>query len=125
MFELKKQFYFEAGHVLIHHDGKCRRPHGHSYMLTVCLRTNTLIENGPKTNMVMDFADVSIIVKEMIVTYLDHHWLNDTLQCDSPTAEYIARWIYYHLKPKIPMLVAVSLNETSSSVVTFSEGEGL
>lgn len=121
MFELKKQFHFEAGHSLIHHDGKCRRPHGHSYMLTVCLKTEKLIESGPKTNMVMDFADLSVIVKEMIAVYLDHHWLNDTLQCESPTAEYIARWIYLYLKPKIPLLISVSLNETASSAVTYSD----
>ncbi len=121
MFELTKQFYFEAGHVLIHHDGKCSRPHGHSYRLTVRLRTNHLIDSGAKTNMVMDFADLSAIVKEMIDTYLDHHWLNDTLQSESTTAEFIARWIYHHLKPKLPDLVAISLNETSSAAVTYSE----
>lgn len=121
MFELTKQFTFEAGHMLAHHDGKCRRPHGHSYILTVRLRTEYLIQEGPKTNMVIDFADLSSIVKEMIFSHLDHHWLNDTLQSDSPTAEYIARWIYQYLKPKLPMLVAVSLNETASSAVTYSE----
>lgn len=119
MFELEKSFSFEAGHALCHHDGKCRRPHGHSYLLTVHLRAQELISDGPKCNMVMDFSDLSVIVKKMIDTHLDHHWLNDTLSSDSPTAEFIARWIFNYLKPQIPLLIAISLHETASSKVVY------
>lgn len=120
MFELEKTFSFEAGHSLSHHDGKCRGPHGHSYILTVRLRTEQLIHTGPKTNMVCDFYDISNIVKPMIVTYLDHKWLNDTLQSDSPTVEFISKWIYDYLEPFIPMLSAVTVYETATSKVTYS-----
>ncbi len=122
MFELEKSFHFEAGHALCHHDGKCRRPHGHSYILTVQLQADELIKDGPKRNMVMDFNDLTEIVKKMINSYFDHHWLNEKLQSDSPTAEFIAQWIYHHLKPQIPLLTAVSLHETATSKVTYRPG---
>lgn len=121
MFTLEKTYTFEAGHSLVHHDGKCRRPHGHSYILTVILSAQDLVDSGPKTNMVCDFDDISAVVKPMIKEFLDHHWLNDTLDTDSPTAEYICRWIYLYLKDKLPLLQSVSLNETATSKVTYSD----
>lgn len=121
MFELYKHFQFEAGHKLPLHKGKCSRPHGHSYKLTVKLQSNTLHDSGSSQNMVMDFADLSAIVDEMIETYLDHHWLNDTLECEAPTAEVIARWIFQYLKPHIPQLSMVTLNETSTAGVSYYE----
>jgi len=119
MFELEKSFTFEAGHSLIHHDGICREPHGHSYQVTVYITSESLVESGPKTNMVCDFGDITAIVKPMIEKYLDHKWLNDTLESDSPTSEFIAQWIYNYLKPKIPQLKAISVSETRTSKVTF------
>jgi len=121
MFEIEKLFTFEAGHDLIHHDGKCRHPHGHSYQLSVKIRSATLISSGPKTNMVMDFSDISKIVKEMIDKYFDHHWINKTLNTDSPTAEFMAKWIFDYLEPHLPGLYQVSLNETATSKVVFTK----
>jgi 6-pyruvoyltetrahydropterin/6-carboxytetrahydropterin synthase len=119
MFELKKIFTFEAGHSLLHHDGKCREPHGHSYILKVYIRRNELITSGPKTNMVLDFADLSAIVKPMIEHYFDHKWVNETLNTDSPTAEYMAKWIFDYLEPLLPNLHAVVLCETATSCVKY------
>lgn len=121
MFELKKSFHFEAGHQLVHHDGQCAHPHGHSYTLTIHVRSAGLIEEGPKKNMVIDFSTISEIVKPMIKTYFDHRWLNDTLETDSPSVEFMARWIYRYLKPKLQNLAAVTLNETATSQVTYTE----
>lgn len=119
MFYIEKTFSFEAGHVLTHHDGKCAEPHGHSYVLTVHLRSEELIAQGPKKNMLLDFQDICAIVKPMIVEYLDHQWLNKTLENDSPTAEFIAKWIFDHLKPKLSPLFAVTLFETATSKVYY------
>lgn len=121
MFELVKEFHFEAGHQLVHHDGKCSRPHGHSYVLVVTLRRNELETTGPKRNMVYDFGDVSVKVKSLIASHLDHHWLNETLDSDSPTAEFIARWIFNFLKPIIPYLYSVTIYETATSSATYTE----
>jgi 6-pyruvoyltetrahydropterin/6-carboxytetrahydropterin synthase len=119
MYSLEKKFTFEAGHSLLYHDGQCRDPHGHSYGLTIEIRSDQLHQEGPKKNMVCDFADLSKVVKPMIFEYLDHKWLNDTLECDSPTAEFIAKWIFDYLKPKLPHLYSVSVHETATSRATW------
>jgi 6-pyruvoyltetrahydropterin/6-carboxytetrahydropterin synthase len=119
-FEVEKIFSFEAGHLLDHHDGKCRHPHGHSYVLKVRLRTDALVKEGPQKNMVVDFSLISDIVKPMIKTYFDHQWLNTTLECDSPTAEYIAFWVYNYLEPLIPSLYSVTICETPSASATYT-----
>jgi 6-pyruvoyltetrahydropterin/6-carboxytetrahydropterin synthase len=119
MFELQKSYRFEAGHVLPQHDGKCAHPHGHSYELTVHLRSDSLVKSGPKVNMVMDFQEINYIVKPMIDKFLDHCWLNDSLQCEFPTSEFIAKWIYDYLIPHLPFLYAVTLSETPTSRVIY------
>lgn len=119
MFEIKKSYKFEAGHSLAYHDGKCKHPHGHSYLMTVHIAKKSLIPTGPKTNMVIDFGDISKVVKPMIEEYFDHRWLNETLKSDSPTAEFIAQWIYEYLQKELSDVVAVTVNETESSSVTY------
>lgn len=121
MFEIEKTFTFEAGHVLKHHDGKCAAPHGHSYRLSILLRGSSLIQTGPKTNMLIDFSDISALVRPMIFEFLDHRWLNDTLQSDSTTVEFIAQWIYNYLKPSLPLLYSVTLFETPNSKTTYTQ----
>lgn len=119
MFEIEKSFYFESAHTLTHHDGKCQHLHGHSYTLQVILASNKLISSGAKTNMVLDFDDISKLVKPMIKKYFDHHYLNETLNTDSPTSEFIAQWIYHHLKPSLPTLHSITIKETVNSRVTY------
>lgn len=48
-----------AGHRLRHHDGKCSRPHGHNYEVTVTV-TGSLTEDG----WVVDKGDVTAVVEE-------------------------------------------------------------
>lgn len=119
MYEIEKIFHFESGHVLIHHDGKCKHPHGHSYQLNVKIRSPKLIPSGPKTNMVMDFFDVNTIVKTMIKDYFDHKWLNDTLKTDSPTTEFMCKWIFDYLQPILPGIYQVTINETDFSGASY------
>jgi len=121
MFEITKSFRFDAGHVLTRHNGKCCRPHGHTYSLDITVRTKELQSTGSTTNMVVDFNDISNLVKPMIEAYFDHHWINDTLETDSPTVEFMAKWIYRHLKPQMPILHAVSLYETPTSKARYWE----
>ena len=120
MFEIIKKFRFEAGHQLQHHDGECRDPHGHSYQLLLTLRSKELNDSGPKINMVMDFKEIEEVVQPMIEKYFDHRWLNDTLETDSPTAEYMAKWIFDYLHSKLPALHSVSLCETETSKAIYT-----
>ena len=120
MFEIEKTFSFEAGHTLTQHDGKCKSPHGHSYIFKVAIRKNVLIPSGPKQGMVMDFHDMSAKVKPMIEKYFDHAWLNDTLETDTPTAEFIAEWIFKYLEKNLPGLYRVTVYETATSSASYS-----
>lgn len=122
MYELEKTFYFEAAHSLKYHDGKCRNMHGHSYILMVCIRAQSLQTSGPKVNMIMDFQDINNIVKPMIHQYLDHHCLNETLQSDSTTVEFVCKWIFDFLEPKIQGLYAITLYETATAKATYRKG---
>ena len=119
MFEIEKTYYFEAGHVLCHHEEKCSQPHGHSYVMKIKLRQEKLQSSGSQTNMVVDFYQISQAVKPMIEDYLDHRWLNDTLQTDSPTAEFIACWIFHHLEPFLPGLYSVTIFETPTCSASY------
>ncbi len=119
MFEIEKTFSFEAGHTLTHHDGKCKNPHGHSYVLKIALRKKALEPSGPKKGMVMDFGGISAHVKPMIEKYLDHAWLNTTLETETPTAEFIAEWIFKHLEKKLPGLYKVTIFETATSSASY------
>lgn len=132
MFTVTKSFKFEAAHQLAHHDGKCAELHGHSYELTVVLKSRDLqkpiltkdgYQPNPKENMMIDFGDISSIVKPLLTIFLDHKFLNETLQTDSPTAEFIAKFCFDNLKQRIPfpLLKAVKIKETDSTEVIYDE----
>jgi 6-pyruvoyltetrahydropterin/6-carboxytetrahydropterin synthase len=63
-----------TGHRLLHHDGKCSRPHGHNYELTVEVM-GTLTDEG----WVVDKGDITGIIDEW-----DHRFL---LQRGDPLVE--------------------------------------
>jgi 6-pyruvoyltetrahydropterin/6-carboxytetrahydropterin synthase len=48
-----------AGHRILHHDGKCSRPHGHNYQITVEV-SGRLTEEG----WVVDKGDVTDVIDE-------------------------------------------------------------
>jgi 6-pyruvoyltetrahydropterin/6-carboxytetrahydropterin synthase len=54
-----------TGHRILHHDGKCSRPHGHNYEVTVRV-TGELTDEG----WVVDKGDVTAVVDEW-----DHRFL--------------------------------------------------
>ena len=120
-FTLKKRFTFEAAHHLPHHDGKCRRLHGHSWVGWVEVKGIELQTSGPQAGMVLDFDCLSNTVKPMVERYLDHYCLNDSLELESPTSEAIALWVFRHLREEGLQLSAVTIEETCTSVCTYSE----
>ena len=105
--------------MLPKHDGKCRRLHGHSWVGRVVLQSEQLIDNGPKSGMVQDFGDVSQVLRSLVEDDLDHWYLNESTKLESPTSEELARWIFNELKAKLPLLVAVEIEETCTSACRF------
>jgi 6-pyruvoyltetrahydropterin/6-carboxytetrahydropterin synthase len=115
-----KRFRFEASHQLPLHEGKCRRQHGHSYVLEVTLRG--AISDGLRSShgMVMDFSDLSTVVKMVVVDRWDHQHLNDVVTV-YPTAENLAHEAFSLIEAGLEnrrdevRVVSVKLQETEGS----------
>lgn len=56
---------FDAAHRLPNHDGKCRRLHGHRYVVDVSMQ-GPLQQDGPKRGMVIDFSDVDDLLADIV-----------------------------------------------------------
>lgn len=68
-----KDFNFEMGHALDHHDGKCKHLHGHTYHLSVTILGDPKPSTeSPDSGMVIDFGNLKKIVKSEIVDKYDH-----------------------------------------------------
>jgi len=111
-----KEFRFEAAHKLPHHDGKCRRLHGHSWTGRVYVKGNKLIEDGSKQGMLLDFDDIKKYLQPILTDFLDHHYLNETTGLLNPTSEAIAKWVFEKLEASsLPGLYSVEIQETCTS----------
>lgn len=110
--ELFKVFNVEAAHFLPHvPDGhKCKRVHGHSFRIEIHV-TGPLSEPA---GWVMDFAELKRIF-EPIYQQLDHHFLNEIEGLENPTSENLARWIWTRLKPSLPALSKIVVQETCTA----------
>ncbi len=112
-----------TGHRILHHEGKCSRPHGHNYEITVSV-TGELTSEG----WVVDKGDITSVISEW-----DHRFLvergdplieafqrsgdEDSLVIidHPPTAEVMAVLLEEELSDALPETVseiAVSVRET-------------
>lgn len=153
MATISKTFRWEASHVLPGHKGKCARLHGHSYKCEVYLsgdikpvhkvhklpvdvnegqlysfRTNPdgtqeALEVITDGGMVVDFYDVGQVMKPIVEKYLDHYFLNESLNIPRTTAELIACWIYgaCHSAGLPVANVAVYETKDSSAFVNYKD----
>jgi 6-pyruvoyltetrahydropterin/6-carboxytetrahydropterin synthase len=114
---LSKDFKFDAAHSLVNYHGQCENLHGHTYKLRVTIKARSLPDNG----MILDFVDLSRIVKEEVVNKLDHHFINDIVS--QSTAENIVLWIRGRLIGKLEtdnyFLYEIVLWETETSFATW------
>jgi 6-pyruvoyltetrahydropterin/6-carboxytetrahydropterin synthase len=110
--ELRKTFQFEAAHLLPHlpEGHKCRRLHGHSFMVDVVVAG----ECDPRLGWVMDYADIKAAFRPFW-EQLDHYYLNDVPGLENPTSENVAKWVWDKLKPKLPLLTEVVVAETCTA----------
>lgn len=121
MFTLKKRVTFEASHQLPNHDGKCARLHGHSWGMVITVRGGVLQTQGPKEGMLLDYGDVKAAVEPFLTNFLDHWHLNETTGLYSPTSELLARWVFKRLKPSLPLLHSVAIEETCTCSAEYTE----
>ncbi|MBW2509171.1 MAG: 6-carboxytetrahydropterin synthase QueD [Deltaproteobacteria bacterium] len=110
--EIWKEFTFEAAHLLPHvpDDHKCRRLHGHSYRVRICVEGSLDRTLG----WVVDFADVAEAF-EPIRLRLDHYYLNEIEGLENPTSEVLAKWIWERLERTLPGLSRVEVSETCTA----------
>ena len=123
---ITKFFRFEAAHHLPEHQGKCARLHGHSYKLEVTLRGPIKDAIGTSDHgMVMDFIDISQIVKDAVIEHLDHQDLNAVTGVYT-TAENLMYWIWDELLNHVlpdELLYRVRLWETETSFAEITRQE--
>jgi len=118
MFEVKIETHFSSAHHLLNYKGKCENIHGHNWKVEVTAKGDSL----DNSNILIDFKILKSIVNE-IIDYLDHKDLNELLefQGESPSSEFIAKFIYNKTKEKIPQISRVDVWETPTSRASYYE----
>lgn len=114
---LVKTFQFEAAHRLpmVPADHKCARMHGHSFKVDI----EVTGEIDPKMGWLIDYADITAVVRPLILEELDHRPLNDVAGLENPTSEILAVWLWKRLQPRLPLLSAITVHETCAARCTY------
>jgi 6-pyruvoyltetrahydropterin/6-carboxytetrahydropterin synthase len=110
--EIFKEFRIEAAHHLpnVPDDHKCRRLHGHSFLIGV----HVAGEVDPTTGWIVDFAELSAAFAPLHDA-LDHRYLNEVPGLENPTSEHLARWVWGRLVGELPGLSRIVVHETCTS----------
>lgn len=120
MFELSKQFRFDAAHTLERsiNTEPSRRIHGHSYRAEVTVRGRP----DPNTGMVVDLGVLDRAMQDARDA-LDHRFLDEINDLGPATMENLSRWIWQRLQPGITNLFKVSVFRDSSGEACCYWGE--
>lgn len=105
-----RSFTFDAAHQIPDYPGPCAHLHGHTYRLEVTV-------SGPvgPNGMVVDFAILKRIVHQLVLTDLDHTFLNKHI--DNPTVERVGEEIVDRLLKSDLPITRVQLWETPTCYV--------
>lgn len=111
MYELSKQFVFDAAHTLEREieTESSRRIHGHTYLAEVTVRGAANPDNG----MVMDVGLLHRQV-ETVRAALDHQFLDEIPDLGPATMENLCAWIWQRLSPSCQGLCRVSISRASN-----------
>jgi 6-pyruvoyltetrahydropterin/6-carboxytetrahydropterin synthase len=114
MFELTKQFRFEAAHTLRRPlDAEpSRRIHGHSYRAEVTVRGPA----DPETGMVIDLGLFENALAE-VRDGLDHRFLDEVPDLGPATMENMSAWIWRRLAPVCTGLFKVAVYRDSAGEI--------
>lgn len=120
MYELTKEFRFDAAHTLereIETEGS-RRIHGHSYRAEITLRGRP----DPTSGMIIDTSLLALKLAEARDA-LDHRLLDEINDLGPATMENLCAYIWRKLEPDIPTLhkVTVLRDSTADRVSYFGE----
>ena len=139
MYILKTSAEFDSAHFLTGYKGKCANIHGHRWKIEVCVAEESLIAEGEKRGMVIDFGDLKHEVRDLADSF-DHALiyekgslkaatlaaLNDEgfrlIEVDyRPTAENFARDFYEILTAKGLPVKSVTVYETPENCAIYEE----
>ncbi len=133
MYQVTKIIHFCYGHRLLNYEGMCQHPHGHNGRVEILLESDKLDNRG----MVVDFSDISRVVKQWIDTTLDHRMILNAkdpmipflkqsnepfyVMNENPTAENIAKLIFEYARTQGFPIRQVRLWETESSFASYGK----
>lgn len=111
---ITKEFKFDSAHFLTKYHGKCEKMHGHTYKMHVTIE-GEVKDDG----MVYDFVELKKLVRNKVISKLDHAILNDIIE--NPSAENICMWVWDQLEKEIEGadLYEVKVWETATSFATY------
>ena len=118
MWRLHVDKTFSAAHQLTKYSGPCENLHGHTWKIQIVVEGDELDEAG----MLMDFR----VLKDNLQHFtdkFDHKFLNDLFE-ESPTSEFISKYVFKAIQPQLPSTVTlkeVSIWESESSKATYFE----
>jgi 6-pyruvoyltetrahydropterin/6-carboxytetrahydropterin synthase len=120
MFELSKQFRFDAAHTLDRSidTESSKRIHGHSYRAEVTVRGRP----DPVTGMIVDLGLLERTISDARDA-LDHRFLDDINDLGPATMENLSHWIWERLSPAVSNLFKVSVFRDSSGEACSYWGE--
>ena len=110
MFEISKQFYFDAAHFMPHvTEGHAyRQMHGHSFHVQIAMQGIP----DPQTGWVMDFDELDEIITG-IRSELDLRLLNEIDGLGTPTLENICAWMWRRLSDRVSGLARITVARPS------------
>jgi len=130
---LTRRYIFSASHRL-HTDslseeqnravyGKCNNPHGHGHNYTIEVLVGGRVD--PETGMVLNLADLDLVVQTRVVERFDHANLNlDPIFTNRvPTTENLSRAVFDLLRGQVSpaTLVQVRVEETENNFFEYSD----
>lgn len=139
MYYLRTEHSFDSAHFLKGYKGKCRNIHGHRWRIIIEIANDSLIENGPKKGMLVDFGDIKSAIKALC-DELDHCLIfeKDSLKEETidalnaeklrlfevefvPTAENFAKYFFEKMKEYNYPIHKVQVYETPNNCAVYEE----
>jgi 6-pyruvoyltetrahydropterin/6-carboxytetrahydropterin synthase len=118
MFEVMVESHFCSAHHLLHYEGKCENQHGHNFRVKAWAKGEEL----EKSNILIDYKHLKAALRA-ICNDLDHIDLNEhpDIVGESPSSEFLARYIYHRIRKEIPQIFKVCVYETPTACAFYYE----
>ena len=103
MYSLSIKTHFDAAHYIRDYEGKCARLHGHRWDVELLFQGKKLQSN----NILLDFSVLKSYLKKLVDDKLDHYCLNETLNEENVTAEFLAAYVFRKVAEAVELRLAL------------------